>query len=68
MRKEESDSAPPTYEVAVLGCKVNQYEAQQIRRRLDLSDLRPAQNGEKAGVVVVDRAEPVSRSPWIFTC
>lgn len=42
-----------TYEVAVLGCKVNQYEAQQIRRRLDLDHLRPAQDGEEADVVVV---------------
>ena len=53
MSKTNRDCPAPTYEVAVLGCKVNQYEAQQIRRRLDLDHLRPAEDGEQAGVVVV---------------
>ena len=41
------------YEVRVLGCKVNQYEAQQLRCRLDLNGHLPAKPGEEAGVVVV---------------
>ena len=54
MPENPSASPPATYEVAVLGCKVNQYEAQQIRRRLDLNALRPVREGERADVVVVN--------------
>ena len=53
MSRQDPDYPAATYEVAVLGCKVNQYEAQQIRRGLDLNDMRPVQEGEQAGVVVV---------------
>lgn len=54
-----SDPIPSTplptgaYEVQVLGCKVNQYEAQQIRRRLDLNGMHPAVPGETSELVVV---------------
>lgn len=50
---EEGKNGSGTYDVRVLGCKVNSYEAQQIRRGLELSGFRPAAGGEPADVVVV---------------
>jgi threonylcarbamoyladenosine tRNA methylthiotransferase MtaB len=49
----EEKNASGTYDVRVLGCKVNAYEAQQIRHGLELSGFRPAAEGESADVVVV---------------
>lgn len=45
--------APRTYAVRVLGCKVNQYEAQQIARILEFRGLRAARDGERPDVTVV---------------
>ena len=44
---------PKTYDIRVHGCKTNQYDAQQIRRLLELGGLRPVSAGDKADVVVV---------------
>ena len=52
MSSKENESSS-TYDVRVLGCKVNAYEAQQIRHGLELSGLRPADEGESADIVVV---------------
>ena len=49
----EGDGKTGTYDVRVLGCKVNAYEAQQIRHGLELSGLRPAREAESASVIVV---------------
>ncbi|MBU4460555.1 MAG: MiaB/RimO family radical SAM methylthiotransferase [Verrucomicrobia bacterium] len=46
-------SRPSTYAVRVLGCKVNQYEAAQIGRILELRNLVPAAEGDAADVTVV---------------
>ena len=43
----------PRYRVRVLGCKVNQYEAQQIRQVLAWRGYRPAAGGEQADVLVL---------------
>lgn len=51
--KRHGEGCKGTYEVKVLGCKVNTYEAEQIRRRLELNGMRPAGTGEGADVVVV---------------
>ena len=42
----------PAFIIETLGCKVNQYDAQQIRRALELAGMRPAAAGEKAGFAV----------------
>jgi len=42
------------YRLATLGCKVNQYESQQIREILDSFSLRPARRGESADIAVVN--------------
>lgn len=42
------------YRLATLGCKVNQYESQQIREILDSFSLRPARRGEPADIAVVN--------------
>ena len=42
-----------TFRVEVLGCKVNQYEAQQIERLLGLYGLRPAAPGETPDLAVI---------------
>lgn len=44
---------PATFSVEVLGCKVNQCEAQQIRRALETAGLRPAPEGVAPDVAVV---------------
>jgi threonylcarbamoyladenosine tRNA methylthiotransferase MtaB len=41
------------YDVRVLGCKVNQYEAQQIRERLETNGMHAAGPDEQADVIVV---------------
>ncbi|MBM4153536.1 MAG: MiaB/RimO family radical SAM methylthiotransferase [Lentisphaerae bacterium] len=46
-------SPPATYAVRVLGCKVNQYEAQQIARVLEARGLAPAADGAPPGVTVI---------------
>ena len=46
------------FAVKVLGCKVNAYEAQQIRQRLEWNGLHAAGKGETADVVVVCRDDP----------
>jgi len=43
-----------TFTVTTLGCKVNQYEAQQIRELLEQLGLRPAGPDDKADLVVVN--------------
>ncbi len=47
------DAVLRTYVVRVLGCKVNQYEAQQIAQMLESSGLRPAENPAAADLAVV---------------
>jgi len=42
-----------TFDIRVHGCKTNQYDAQQIRRLLELGGLREVGDGESADVVVV---------------
>ncbi len=42
----------PKYEIHVLGCKVNQYDAQQIRELLELSGAVPAAGGA-AGITII---------------
>jgi threonylcarbamoyladenosine tRNA methylthiotransferase MtaB len=44
----------PKYRLTTLGCKVNQYESQQIRELLESLGLRLARNGEPADVAVVN--------------
>jgi threonylcarbamoyladenosine tRNA methylthiotransferase MtaB len=46
----------------VLGCKVNQYEAQQIRRRLQLIGLEPARPGQAADLAVVHSCAVTSQA------
>ncbi len=54
MQHDSTDSLRSgAFAVKVLGCKVNAYEAQQIRRRLELNGMHSAQEGEQADVVVV---------------
>jgi threonylcarbamoyladenosine tRNA methylthiotransferase MtaB len=43
-----------TYAIQTLGCKVNQYESQQIRQVLEQSGLTAACGGQKADIVVVN--------------
>ena len=47
------DGGKGLFEVLVLGCKVNQYEAEQIRQRLESKGMRAAGEGEVAEVIVV---------------
>ncbi len=42
------------YRLATLGCKVNQYESQQIRDVLASFAFRPARQGERADIAVVN--------------
>jgi threonylcarbamoyladenosine tRNA methylthiotransferase MtaB len=42
-----------TFAITALGCKVNQYEGQQTRQKLEEIGLRPACPGEKPDLVVV---------------
>ncbi len=42
------------YRLATLGCKVNQYESQQIRDVLASFAFRPARHGERADIAVVN--------------
>jgi len=42
------------YRLATLGCKVNQYESQQIREALESRGLRPARTDEVADLAVVN--------------
>jgi threonylcarbamoyladenosine tRNA methylthiotransferase MtaB len=42
------------YLLVTLGCKVNQYESQQIRQHLDSIGLQPAEPGETADLAVVN--------------
>jgi len=42
------------YRLATLGCKVNQYESQQIRELLASHDFSPARHGERADIAVVN--------------
>lgn len=43
----------PSYRISVLGCKVNQYEAEQIRTLLDSCGLIAASGDQPADVVVI---------------
>ncbi len=53
MSSSAPERAPSTFAVDVLGCKVNQHEAQQIRRALENAGLRPAPEGAAPDLVVV---------------
>lgn len=53
MTEPAAARAPATFSVEVLGCKVNQHEAQQIRRALEAAGLRPAPDGVAPDVAVV---------------
>ncbi|MBN1346321.1 MAG: MiaB/RimO family radical SAM methylthiotransferase [Phycisphaerae bacterium] len=46
--------APETYLVYAVGCKVNQYEAQQLREALDYYGLEPAEVGQVPDWAVVN--------------
>jgi threonylcarbamoyladenosine tRNA methylthiotransferase MtaB len=43
-----------TYSINTLGCKVNQYESQQIRELLEKSGLRDAELSEKPDLIVIN--------------
>jgi len=44
-----------TFAIKTLGCKVNQYESQQIRQLLEALGLRPAENiNEKVDLIVIN--------------
>jgi threonylcarbamoyladenosine tRNA methylthiotransferase MtaB len=45
---------PRTYFVSALGCKVNQYEAQQIRETLDRLGLQPVAAGQVPDVAILN--------------
>lgn len=45
---------PETYFVSAVGCKVNQYEAQQLREALASAGLRPAPDGQIPDLAVVN--------------
>src|SRR3990172_10451584 len=42
------------YVLTTLGCKVNQYESQEVREALESFGLRPARFGETADLAVVN--------------
>lgn len=42
------------YRLTTLGCKVNQYESEQVRRLLESAGYSPARRGERADVAVVN--------------
>jgi threonylcarbamoyladenosine tRNA methylthiotransferase MtaB len=42
-----------TFAITTFGCKVNQYESQQTRQKLEDSGLRPAAHGETPDLVIV---------------
>lgn len=42
------------YSITTLGCKVNQYESQQIRTFLESRGLKSASNGEKCDICIVN--------------
>jgi threonylcarbamoyladenosine tRNA methylthiotransferase MtaB len=44
----------PKYLLTTLGCKVNQYESQQIRETLGSLGLTPARQGERADIAIVN--------------
>ena len=43
-----------TYSVITLGCKVNQYESQQMAEQLESLGFNPAQNGNAADVYIIN--------------
>ena len=43
-----------TFFISTLGCKVNQYESQQIREFLEMLGLQQAEVGQQAGLVVIN--------------
>ncbi len=45
---------PETYLVAAVGCKVNQYEAQQLREALESYGLRPVSDSQVPDVAVIN--------------
>ena len=51
-----------TYHIEVIGCKVNQYEAQQISELLERLGLRAARRAEAADVAVVHSCAVTSRA------
>jgi len=53
MTATETERAPTTFSVEVLGCKVNQHEAQQIRCALEAAGLRAAADGTVPDLAVV---------------
>jgi len=59
---DPSPSATGLFDVRVLGCKVNQYEAQQIRRTMELRGLQASGSGESADVVVIHTCAVTSQA------
>jgi len=60
-----SDSSPPAagvFDIRVLGCKVNQYEAQQIRRTMELQGLQASGSEAPADVVVIHTCAVTSQA------
>ena len=43
-----------TYSVITLGCKVNQYESQQMAEQLENIGFTPAQNGDAADIYIIN--------------
>ncbi len=53
MNSASPPATSPTFAVEVLGCKVNQHEAQQIRQELEERGWRPARGGAAPDLVIV---------------
>ncbi len=47
-------SGTGTYDLSTLGCKVNHYESQLVRERLEAHGLRPAVDGEPIDIAIVN--------------
>jgi threonylcarbamoyladenosine tRNA methylthiotransferase MtaB len=50
----ESFTMSGKYRLTTLGCKVNQYESEQVRQLLEAAGMRPAQPGEHADWAIVN--------------
>ena len=59
---DPSSPASGLFDVRVLGCKVNQYEAQQIRRTMELQGLQASDSGSSADVVVIHTCAVTSQA------
>lgn len=53
MRYRMKKTMQPTYAMAVLGCKANQYDAEQVREVLEAAGLRPVPPREQPDLIVV---------------